>query len=72
MSLHRTDGRRRMSVALSLARWNLPDSSGKPQPHAIDAALSTFYRLAGPMAGPCRVASLAAPYGDGGAEEPYP
>ncbi|MDR8408852.1 beta-lactamase family protein [Nonomuraea sp. 3-1Str] len=42
----RADGKRQMSVAMNLVRWNKPDSSGKPQPHAIDGALSAFSRLA--------------------------
>ncbi|MET7463061.1 serine hydrolase domain-containing protein [Nonomuraea sp. NPDC005501] len=40
------DGKRQMSVAMNLVRWNRPDSSGKPQPHAIDGALSAFFRQA--------------------------
>ncbi|MCX4545834.1 serine hydrolase domain-containing protein [Streptomyces sp. NBC_01565] len=46
MSLTRADGKRQMSVALNLTRWNEPDSSGQPQPHPIDHALSTLYRQA--------------------------
>ncbi|AVZ77722.1 hydrolase [Streptomyces lunaelactis] len=46
MSLTRADGKRQMSVAVNLQRWNKPDSSGKPQPHPIDYALSTLYRQA--------------------------
>ncbi|MFI6788446.1 serine hydrolase domain-containing protein [Nonomuraea sp. NPDC050383] len=42
----RADGKRQMSVAMNLVRWNKPDSSGKPQPHAIDDALSAFFRQA--------------------------
>jgi hypothetical protein len=33
------DGRRQLSVALNLQRWNRLDATGKPQPHPIDAAL---------------------------------
>ncbi|GGX09310.1 hypothetical protein GCM10010353_25910 [Streptomyces chryseus] len=36
MSLTRADGKRQMSVAVNLARWQRPDSSGKPQHHPID------------------------------------
>ncbi|MEU9144924.1 serine hydrolase domain-containing protein [Streptomyces sp. NPDC048349] len=47
MSLTRADGRRQMSVAVNLQRWNKRDAaSGKPQPHPIDDALSTWYRQA--------------------------
>ncbi|GAA4892114.1 hypothetical protein GCM10023237_07740 [Streptomyces coeruleoprunus] len=42
----RADGKRQMSVAVNLQRWNRLDSSGKPQPHPIDDALATFHRLA--------------------------
>jgi D-alanyl-D-alanine carboxypeptidase len=42
----RADGRRQMSVAITLQRWNRLDSSGKPQPHPIDDALASLYRLA--------------------------
>ncbi|MCP2349050.1 serine hydrolase domain-containing protein [Nonomuraea roseoviolacea] len=40
------DGKRQMSVAVNLARWNKPDSSGEPQPHAIDGAMAAFHRQA--------------------------
>ena len=43
ISLTRADGKRQMSVAVNLQRWNEPDSSGVPQPHPIDGALSTLY-----------------------------
>ncbi|MCJ1676388.1 beta-lactamase family protein [Streptomyces sp. APSN-46.1] len=46
MSLTRADGRRQMSVAINLQRWNTPDSSGKPQHHPIDDALETLYQQA--------------------------
>ncbi|MFD0021658.1 serine hydrolase domain-containing protein [Streptomyces sp. NPDC058382] len=46
LSMIRTDGRRRMSVAVNLQRWNRLDASGKPQPHAIDGALVALYREA--------------------------
>ncbi|MFI7321691.1 serine hydrolase domain-containing protein [Streptomyces venezuelae] len=40
------DGRRQMTLAVNLMRWNKPDASGKPQPHAIDGALAALYQLA--------------------------
>ncbi|MFE7599748.1 serine hydrolase domain-containing protein [Streptomyces sp. NPDC057494] len=43
MSLTRADGGRQMSVAVNLVRWNRPDSSGRPQPHPIDAAMKALY-----------------------------
>jgi D-alanyl-D-alanine carboxypeptidase len=46
LSLTRADGRRQMSVAMNLVRWNRLDASGKPQPHPIDRALARFHRLA--------------------------
>ncbi|MBT2467415.1 beta-lactamase family protein [Streptomyces sp. ISL-66] len=46
ISLTRADGKRQMSVAVNLQRWNEPDSSGNPQPHPIDDALKTLYRQA--------------------------
>jgi D-alanyl-D-alanine carboxypeptidase len=46
MSLTRADGRRQMSVAVNLIRWNKLDSAGKPRHHPIDDALSTLYRQA--------------------------
>uniref|UniRef100_UPI003F689123 serine hydrolase domain-containing protein n=1 Tax=Streptomyces polyasparticus TaxID=2767826 RepID=UPI003F689123 len=46
ISLTRDDGRRQMSVAVNLQRWNRPDASGQPQPHAIDGALKSLYGLA--------------------------
>jgi D-alanyl-D-alanine carboxypeptidase len=45
-SFTRADGKRQMSVAINLMRWNKPDSSGQPQPHPIDAALSALSRRA--------------------------
>ncbi|MFF9087506.1 serine hydrolase domain-containing protein [Streptomyces sp. NPDC014991] len=45
-SLTRADGGRQMSVAVNLIRWNKADSSGRPQPHPIDGALSSLYRQA--------------------------
>jgi D-alanyl-D-alanine carboxypeptidase len=46
MSMTRADGKRQMSVAFNLIRWNKLDSSGKPQHHPIDDALATLYHLA--------------------------
>src|SRR5215469_2704280 len=46
MSMTRADGKRQMSVAFNLIRWNKLDSSGKPQRHPIDDALSALSRLA--------------------------
>lgn len=43
ISLTRADGKRRMSVAVNLQRWNEPDSSGEPQHHPIDDALKVLY-----------------------------
>ncbi|MFD9728151.1 serine hydrolase domain-containing protein [Streptomyces sp. NPDC059072] len=43
ISLTRADGGRQMSVAVNLQRWNVIDASGTPQPHPIDAALSSLY-----------------------------
>ncbi|MGA5067605.1 serine hydrolase domain-containing protein [Streptomyces exfoliatus] len=44
ISMTRADGKRQMSVAVNLQRWNRPDASGRPQPHPIDHALATLYR----------------------------
>jgi D-alanyl-D-alanine carboxypeptidase len=46
ITMIRADGKRQMSVAVNLIRWNKLDSSGKPQHHAIDDALTVLYRLA--------------------------
>ncbi|MFJ5730884.1 serine hydrolase domain-containing protein [Streptomyces paradoxus] len=46
LAMTRADGRRQMTVAVNLQRWNRLDSSGKPQPHPIDDALTTLYRVA--------------------------
>ncbi|MEU7602664.1 serine hydrolase domain-containing protein [Streptomyces sp. NPDC041003] len=43
MSLTRADGKRQMSVAVNLQRWNEPDSSGNPRHHPIDDALGALY-----------------------------
>jgi D-alanyl-D-alanine carboxypeptidase len=46
VTMTRADGMRRMSVAFNLIRWNKLDTSGKPQHHPIDDALSALYQLA--------------------------
>ncbi|GAA2572300.1 serine hydrolase domain-containing protein [Streptomyces fimbriatus] len=46
VSLTRADGKRQMSVAINLMRWNRVDASGTPQHHPIDDALSTLHRQA--------------------------
>lgn len=40
------DGRRQLSAAVNLMRWNVLDAEGKPQPHPLDAALPAFFRRA--------------------------
>ncbi|MEV4067360.1 serine hydrolase domain-containing protein [Nonomuraea dietziae] len=42
----RADGKRQLSVAVNLARWNKIDSTGRPQHHPIDDALSAFKQQA--------------------------
>ncbi|MGW6268975.1 serine hydrolase domain-containing protein [Streptomyces sp. NPDC055060] len=46
LAMIRADGLRQMAVAVNLQRWNTLDSSGMPQPHAIDGALATLYDVA--------------------------
>ncbi|MGC3002547.1 serine hydrolase domain-containing protein [Streptomyces sp. G35A] len=46
LAMTRADGKRQMAVAVNLQRWNRLDSSGRPQPHPIDDALVTLYRVA--------------------------
>ncbi len=46
ITMTRADGKRQMSVAVNLMRWNKLDSSGKPQHHPIDDALPALYQLA--------------------------
>jgi len=46
LTMTRADGKRQISVAVNLIRWNRLDSSGKPQNHPIDDALTALYRLA--------------------------
>lgn len=50
ITMTRADGRRGMSIALNLQRWNTLDAAGKPQPHPIDRALAALYQVA--MYGP--------------------
>ncbi|MFD8590950.1 serine hydrolase domain-containing protein [Streptomyces sp. NPDC059637] len=46
LAMTRADGKRQMSVAVNMQRWNRIDSSGKPQPHPVDDALAALYRVA--------------------------
>jgi D-alanyl-D-alanine carboxypeptidase len=46
LTMTRADGKRQLSLAVNLQRWNRLDPSGKPQPHPIDAALATLYHAA--------------------------
>jgi D-alanyl-D-alanine carboxypeptidase len=46
VSLTRADGERQMSIAMNLVRWNTMDSTGQPQHHPIDDALSTLTQQA--------------------------
>ncbi|QEV21069.1 class A beta-lactamase-related serine hydrolase [Streptomyces alboniger] len=46
LAMIRADGKRQMAVAVNMQRWNRLDSAGRPQPHPIDAALATLYRVA--------------------------
>lgn len=46
LSMIRADGKRQMSVAVNMQRWNRLDPSGRPQPHPIDEALLALYRVA--------------------------
>ncbi|MFE7335938.1 serine hydrolase domain-containing protein [Streptomyces griseus] len=46
LAMIRADGERQMAVAMNLQRWNRLDASGEPQPHPIDEALATLYRVA--------------------------
>lgn len=46
LAMTRADGKRQMTVAVNMQRWNRLDSSGKPQPHPIDDALAALYRMA--------------------------
>jgi D-alanyl-D-alanine carboxypeptidase len=46
ISMTRADGKRQMSIAVNLQRWNKLSSSGKPQRHPIDDALKALYQAA--------------------------
>lgn len=46
LAMTRSDGRRQVAVAVNMQRWNALDSTGRPQPHPIDAALAALYRVA--------------------------
>ena len=46
ISMTSADGKRQMSVAVNLQRWNPLDSAGRPQPHPIDHALAVLYQAA--------------------------
>ncbi|WP_416972702.1 serine hydrolase domain-containing protein [Streptomyces sp. 4F14] len=46
LAMTRADGGRQLAVAVNLQRWNRLDTSGRPQPHAIDGALATLFRVA--------------------------
>jgi D-alanyl-D-alanine carboxypeptidase len=46
ISMTRADGKRQMSVAVNLMRWNKLNVSGKPLQHPIDDALRTLYQVA--------------------------
>ncbi len=46
LAMTRADGKRQMAVAVNMQRWNRLDSAGRPQPHPIDDALATLYRVA--------------------------
>ena len=41
-----SDGKRQMSIAVNLQRWNKLAPSGKPRPHPIDNALGVLYQVA--------------------------
>lgn len=46
LAMTRADGKRQMSIAVNLQRWNRLDSSGKPQPYPIEDALAVLYQAA--------------------------
>ncbi|MGW2227902.1 serine hydrolase domain-containing protein [Streptomyces formicae] len=46
LAVVRADGRRQLAVAVNMQRWNRLDASGRPEPHPIDEALATLYRVA--------------------------
>ena len=45
ISMTRADGKRQMSIAVNLQRWNRLGPSGRPQHHPVDDALSALYQL---------------------------
>lgn len=45
-AMARADGGRQWCVAVNLRRRNELDASGRPKPHAVDAALAAFHRPA--------------------------
>ena len=55
--LARADGKRKMSVAVNVMRWNKLDFSSKAQHHPMDDALPAFYQFA--MRGPVQASALA-------------
>ncbi|MGV9287452.1 serine hydrolase domain-containing protein [Streptomyces sp. NPDC003719] len=46
LAMIRADGERQLAVAVNMQRWNRLGPSGEPQPHPIDGALATLYRVA--------------------------
>ncbi|GAA3668133.1 serine hydrolase domain-containing protein [Nonomuraea antimicrobica] len=46
LAMTSADGKRQMSVAVNMQRWNRLDSTGRPQPHPIDEALAALYGMA--------------------------
>lgn len=46
VSMTSADGKRQLSIAVNLQRWNRLDSVGRPQPHPIDDALRALTQLA--------------------------
>ncbi|WP_406151923.1 serine hydrolase domain-containing protein [Streptomyces sp. NBC_01012] len=46
LTMTRDDGRRQMSVAVNMQRWNGLDPEGRPTPHPIDGALADLCRVA--------------------------
>lgn len=46
LAMASADGKRQMSVAVNMQRWNRLDSTGRPQPHPIDDALAALYGVA--------------------------
>ncbi|MFE0098992.1 serine hydrolase domain-containing protein [Streptomyces sp. NPDC059009] len=46
LAMTRADGGRQLAVAVNLQRWHTLDSTGRPQPHPVDAALEALYQVA--------------------------